>query len=135
LQKLETLWKMLNQTAWAVDRARPSGPPAEANMGYSPIAPITSAASAMNTTKMAARVSLPSGSAASISPSAAELRNDRLLPTTIASTVPNSMMPSPPSWIRARMTTCPKRVKSSPVSRTTSPVTHVALTAVNRASG
>ncbi len=44
------------------------------------------------------------------------------------------MIPSPPSWMSPRMTAWPKGVKPVPVSRTTRPVTHTALVAVNRAS-
>ena len=69
-----------------------------------------------------------------ISPSVLLVRTENPRPTTSASTVPNSMMPSPPTWISVRMTAWPKRVKSLPVSRTTRPVTQVALTAVNSAS-
>ena len=42
------------------------------------------------------------------------------------------MKPSPPSWIMARITTCPKRVQCAQVSTRTSPVTQEAEVAVNR---
>ena len=42
--------------------------------------------------------------------------------------------PSPPIWTRHRITICPKRENSVPVSLTTRPVTHVAEVAVKRAS-
>jgi hypothetical protein len=42
--------------------------------------------------------------------------------------------PRPPAWMSPRITSCPKRVNSVPVSRTARPVTQVALVAVNRAS-
>ncbi len=44
------------------------------------------------------------------------------------------MMPKPPSWMSARITTCPKGLQWLAVSSTTSPVTQVALVAVKRAS-
>ena len=44
------------------------------------------------------------------------------------------MIPSPPIWIRARITHWPKTVKAVPVSMTISPVTQTAEVAVNNAS-
>jgi hypothetical protein len=46
----------------------------------------------------------------------------------------NVMIPSPPSWMRARMTAWPKPLKAVAVSTTTRPVTQTAEVAVNRAS-
>ncbi len=43
-------------------------------------------------------------------------------------------MPIPPAWISTRITTWPSGEKSLPVERTVSPVTQVALVAVNRPS-
>ena len=48
--------------------------------------------------------------------------------------VDSTMMPRPPTWIMARMSTCPSDEKSCGVSSTMRPVTQVALVAVNRAS-
>ena len=42
--------------------------------------------------------------------------------------------PKPPTWIRTRITACPNTVNWVQVSRTTRPVTQVALVAVNMAS-
>ena len=44
------------------------------------------------------------------------------------------MKPSPPIWTKNNITTCPNVVKSVAMVLTTSPVTQVALVAVNRAS-
>jgi len=44
------------------------------------------------------------------------------------------MRPRPPSWIRTRITICPKSVKEEPVSRTVRPVTQTAEVEVKRAS-
>jgi hypothetical protein len=44
------------------------------------------------------------------------------------------MIPIPPHWISTRITNCPNQEKSLPVDRTVSPVTQVALVAVNSAS-
>jgi hypothetical protein len=44
------------------------------------------------------------------------------------------MMPSPPVWIRIRMTSCPNELKTFPVSTITRPVTQVADVDVKRAS-
>jgi len=43
-------------------------------------------------------------------------------------------MPRPPSWIRMRITICPKKEKQAPVSTTVSPVTQTAEVDVKRAS-
>ena len=43
------------------------------------------------------------------------------------------MNPSPPAWIRAMIATCPNGLQWVAVSTTTSPVTHTADVAVNRA--
>ena len=44
------------------------------------------------------------------------------------------MMPSPPTWISTRITTCPNRLQVVAVGTVTRPVTQVAVVAVNRAS-
>lgn len=44
------------------------------------------------------------------------------------------MKPRPPSWMSVRITSWPKTVQLVNVSRTTRPVTQVALVEVNRAS-
>ena len=44
------------------------------------------------------------------------------------------MIPRPPTWIKTRMTSCPKVLRALPVSTTTSPVTQLADTAVKSAS-
>ena len=64
-------------------------------------------------------------SAASADPSRREISN----PTSDA----RVMMPKPPTWISARMTTWPKPDQYTGVSTTISPVTHTALVAVNSA--
>ncbi len=55
-------------------------------------------------------------------------------PATRRMSEENVMMPSPPSWMSARMTVCPKPLKAVAVSTTTRPVTQTAEVAVNRAS-
>ena len=54
--------------------------------------------------------------------------------STNSSRVEAVMKPRPPSWMRTRMTTCPKAVQWVPVSRTTRPVTQTADVAVKKAS-
>jgi hypothetical protein len=44
------------------------------------------------------------------------------------------IMPSPPVWIKIRMTSCPNALKTFPVSTITRPVTQVADVDVKRAS-
>jgi hypothetical protein len=55
-------------------------------------------------------------------------------PAASRTIVENVMIPSPPSWIRTKMTICPKSVKRVAVSATTSPVTQMAEVDVKRAS-
>ena len=50
----------------------------------------------------------------------------------MARKIPMLMKPSPPSWIMIRIITWPNRLHWVQVSTTTSPVTQVALVAVNR---
>jgi hypothetical protein len=57
-----------------------------------------------------------------------------LFPATKRIRVEKVMTPSPPSWMRVRITTCPKGVKYVAVSWTIRPVTQMADVAVNRAS-
>jgi len=134
LQKLETLWKTLSQAALGTGGAVLIGPCGVENIGYSNTAPTISNAKVTITTKLTVRASLPMPPVDNTLSSACEVRNDIPLPMSITSIVPNSIMPSPPSWISARMTAWPKIVKSAPVSRTIRPVTHEALVAVNSAS-
>lgn len=61
-------------------------------------------------------------------------RQLNLPPSAAIKKVPRVMIPSPPSWIRAKMTSCPKREKCVPVSTTVSPVTHTADVAEKSAS-
>lgn len=98
------------------------------------MAPTISEAIVTATTNFTIRAIRPMPSVPIISPNASLERTVSPLPTSIARTVPNSMIPSPPIWMSPRMTAWPNGVKSVPVSRTTSPVTHVALVAVKRAS-
>ena len=44
------------------------------------------------------------------------------------------MIPNPPTWISARITTCPKPLQYTGVSTMIKPVTHTAEVAVNNAS-
>ncbi len=55
-------------------------------------------------------------------------------PSDIAANVDIVIIPNPPIWIRNNITSWPKIEKSTAVSRTISPVTHVPLVAVNKAS-
>jgi hypothetical protein len=52
----------------------------------------------------------------------------------MANIVERVMIPSPPTWKRMRITILPNGEKYVAVSFTISPVTHVALVAVNRVS-
>ena len=56
------------------------------------------------------------------------------LPRTIRVVVMTVMNPSPPIWMRMRITTCPKPVHLRNVSAVTNPVTQVEDVAVNSAS-
>ena len=55
-------------------------------------------------------------------------------PRKEASSAPKTRTPSAPTWIHVRMMTCPKRVKPSPVGRTTRPVCETADVMVKQAS-
>ena len=55
-------------------------------------------------------------------------------PATRRMSEENVMTPSPPSWMRARMTDWPKPLNAVAVSTTTRPVTQTAEVDVNRAS-
>ena len=57
-----------------------------------------------------------------------------LLPAIMAKKVVKVIMPSPPIWIRMRITSCPQNVKACGVSTTINPVTHEADVDVNNAS-
>ncbi|GAA0848442.1 hypothetical protein GCM10008915_57690 [Bifidobacterium pullorum subsp. gallinarum] len=57
-----------------------------------------------------------------------------LFPKTMATMTPKVIKPSPPIWINIIMMTCPKVENTLPVSKTTSPFTHIADVAVNNAS-
>lgn len=61
-------------------------------------------------------------------------RTERRRASTRPTSAAKSMMPKPPSWISARITTLPKGLQKTAVSTTTSPVTQTAEVAVNRAS-
>ena len=50
------------------------------------------------------------------------------------SSVPVTIMPSPPIWISPRITACPQPVQATAVSTVTRPVTVTALVAVKKAS-
>ena len=52
----------------------------------------------------------------------------------IENPTPTVMNPSPPTWIKRRITSCPNTFQCVNVSYTTSPVTQVALVAVNMES-
>ena len=55
-------------------------------------------------------------------------------PSMISRKVPTVMMPTPPTWISDRMTTCPNVEKTEPMSTTLRPVTQVALVDVKSAT-
>ncbi len=55
-------------------------------------------------------------------------------PKISAKAVEIVMIPNAPIWMRIKITICPKSVKWLPMSTTLSPVTQVALVAVNRES-
>ena len=59
---------------------------------------------------------------------------DMLLPIKESKATENVIMPKPPNWISNKMTTCPIKVKSLAVSKTTKPVTQTADVEVNNAS-
>jgi hypothetical protein len=60
--------------------------------------------------------------------------NETRPPATRRMSEENVMIPSPPSWMRARITDWPKPLNAVAVSTTTRPVTQTAEVAVNRAS-
>ena len=60
--------------------------------------------------------------------------SDRDFPIEIENNVMTVINPSPPTWISARITSCPKTDQCVKVSYTTSPVTQVAEVEVKTAS-
>src|SRR5215510_341770 len=97
-------------------------------------APTASIATVHTNTWAKSDVSLPSGRARKLLSTMSCVDRDARWPKTRNRAVESVVIPSPPSWINARITMCPKVENSLPVSRTVRPVTHTALVAVNSAS-
>src|SRR5262249_23551267 len=97
-------------------------------------APTASIATAHTDTWAKRAASLPSGRARKLLSTMSYVDRDARWPKTRNRAVESVVIPSPPSWINARITTCPNVENSFPVSRTVRPVTHTALVAVNSAS-
>src|SRR5262249_34652359 len=112
----------------------PSGGMQPSSAGRRTAAPTASIATVQTNTWAKRDLSLPSGRAWKLLSTMSCVDRDARWPKTRNRAVESVVIPSPPSWINARITTCPKVENSLPVSRTVRPVTHTALVAVNSAS-
>ena len=84
-------------------------------------------------TRAARRTMPPTRRVAKASPIMLRSLSEILLPERSDTPAAAMMMPNPPVWIKARMTTWPNTDQWVAVSRTTRPVTQVAEVAVKRA--
>ena len=112
----------------------PSRPNCGTKANISSTAPRLSNPMASPTTTFSTWVAWEKLSAETLSPSRRSPRKPILRRMASAKKLVSVTSPRPPIWISASSTNCPKAENWVQVSRTTSPVTQVALVAVNMAS-
>ena len=112
----------------------PSGPNCGTSANMSSTAPMASKVAASRMTILSTSVALERPSAETLSPSSRRSRKPIRRRAASAKKLVSVTRPRPPTWMRRSSTACPKNVNCVQVSRTTRPVTQVALVAVNRAS-